>query len=58
MKRNFGTLTLLIAVILMTAAIGCDRVTPPMVPTESGASEGMMPPMTASDEEASVRYGL
>ena len=57
MKRNFGTLTLLV-VILMAAAIGCERTTPPMIPIESDASEGMMPPMTGSDEESANQLTL
>ena len=56
MKRNFGTLTLLMAVMLM-AALGCERTTPPIIPTGSNASDGMMP-TGGSDEESSVRYGL
>ena len=57
MKRNFGTLTLLVVVMLM-AALGCGRTTPPMIPTESDASDGMMPTMTGSDEESANQLTL
>ena len=46
MKRNFGTLTLLLA-ILIAATIGCERATQQTILT---------PP--ADDEESAVRYGL
>ncbi len=55
MKRNFGTLTLLIVVMFMAAAIGCERATSPMIPTES---DGMMPPMLGSDEESANQLTL
>ena len=56
MKRNFGTLTLLLAVMLM-AALGCERATPPIIPTGSDASDGMMP-TGGSDEESANQLTL
>ena len=56
MKRSFGTLTLLLSVILMAATIGCERTNQQMIPV--GPSDEMMPMGPADDEESSVRYGL
>ncbi|RKU15009.1 hypothetical protein C6503_14200 [Candidatus Poribacteria bacterium] len=47
MKRNFGTLTLLVAILMATAIIGCDRATQQPIAT-----------VPMDDEESSVRYGL
>ena len=57
MKRNFGTLTLL-AIILMAAAIGCDRTNREVIPIGPAPADEMMPMVPADDEESSVRYGL
>ena len=57
MKRNFETLTLLVA-ILIAATIGCERMQPEMILTGSDASDGMMPPMQGSDEESAVQLAL
>lgn len=56
MKRNFGTLTLFLAVILMATTIGCERTDQQMIPV--GPSDETMPMGPADDEESSVRYGL
>ena len=56
MKYNFGTLTLLV-VILMVAALGCERATPPMIPTTPGEADGTMP-TGADDEESTVQLAL
>lgn len=47
MKRNFGTLTLLVAILMATAIIGCERATQQMIPT-----------MQADDEESAVRLAI
>ena len=47
MKRNFGALTLLVAILMATAIIGCEQTTRQTILT---------PPV--DDEESSVRYGL
>ena len=47
MKRNFGTLALLVAILMATAIIGCERTTQQTITT-----------VPADDEESSVRYGL
>ena len=47
MKRNFGTLTLLVAILMATAIIGCERTTQQPITT-----------VPMDDEESSVRYGL
>ena len=47
MKRNFGTLTLLVVLLMATAIIGCERATQQPITT-----------VPADDEESSVRYGL
>lgn len=47
MKRNFGTLTLLVAILMATAIIGCGRDTQQTITT-----------VPVDDEESSVRYGL
>ena len=47
MKRNFGTLTLLVAILMATAIIGCERGTPQTITT-----------VPVDDEESSTRYGL
>ena len=57
MKRNFETLTLLVA-ILMAATIGCERMQQQMILTGSDASDGMIPPMQGSDEESAVQLAL
>ena len=57
MKRNFGTLTLLV-VILMATTIGCDRADRQIIPIEAAPPDEIMPMGPASDEESSVRYGL
>ena len=56
MKRSFGTLTLLLSVILMAATIGCERTNQQMIPV--GPSDETMPMGPADDEESSVRYSL
>ena len=57
MKRNFGTLTLLIA-ILMATAMGCDRADRQMIPIGPALSDETMPMGPASDEESAVRLAL
>ena len=57
MKRNFETLTLLVA-ILITATIGCERMQQEMILSGSDASDGMIPPMQGSDEESAVQLAL
>ena len=57
MKRNFETLTLLVA-ILITATFGCDRTQQQMILSGSDASDGMIPPMQGSDEESAVQLAL
>ena len=47
MKRNFGTLTLLVAILMATAIIGCGRDGQQTINT-----------VPVDDEESSVRYGL
>ena len=47
MKRNFGTLTLLAAILMATTIIACDRTTQQPITT-----------VPVDDEESSVRYGL
>ena len=47
MKRNFGTLALLVAILMATAIIGCERTTQQTITT-----------VPVDDEESSVRYGL
>lgn len=58
MKRNFGTLTLLLVVILMTATIGCERTNRQMIPVGPAPSDGMMPTGSADDEESTVQLAL
>ena len=48
MKRNFGTLTLLVAILMATAIIGCERAT----------QQQPITTIPMDDEESSVRYGL
>ena len=57
MKRNFGTLTLLV-VILMATTIGCDRTNRQIIPSEPAPSDEMMPMGSASDEESAVQLAL
>ena len=57
MKRNFGTLTLLV-VILIAATIGCDRATQQMIPVGPTPSDETMPPMPGSDEESANQLTL
>ena len=47
MKRNFGTLTLLAAILMATTIIGCERDGQQTITT-----------VPVDDEESSVRYGL
>ena len=47
MKRNFGTLTLLVAILMAIAIIGCERTTQQPITT-----------VPVDDEESSVRYSL
>ena len=49
MKRNLGTLTLLLVVIWMTATIGCERTNQQMIPVG---------PAPADDEESTVQLAL
>ncbi len=49
MKRNFGTLTLLLVAILMAAVLGCDRANRQMIPVG---------PAPADDEESTVQLAL
>ena len=58
MKRNFGTLTLLLTVILMAATIGCERTNRQMIPVGPAPSDGMMPMGPADDEESTVQLAL
>ncbi|MCY3740316.1 MAG: FxLYD domain-containing protein [Candidatus Poribacteria bacterium] len=48
MKRNFGTLTLLVAILMAATLIGCERTTQQTIP--------MMP--VADDEESAVRLAI
>ena len=57
MKRNFGTLTLLV-VILMAMTMGCDRADRQMIPIGPAPSDEMMPMGPASDEESAVQLAL
>ena len=57
MKRNFGTLNLLVA-ILMATAMGCDRADRQMIPIAPALSDETMPMGPASDEESAVRLAL
>ena len=47
MKRNFGTLTLLVTILMAIAIIGCERTTQQPITT-----------VPVDDEESSVRYSL
>lgn len=49
MKRNFGTLALLLVVILMAATIGCERTTRQMIPGG---------PAPSDDEESTIQLAL
>lgn len=57
MKRNFGTLTLLV-VMLMATVIGCDRADRQIIPVGPAPSDEMMPMGPASDEESTVRLAI
>ena len=58
MKRNFGTLTLLLVAILMAAALGCDRANRQMIPVGPAPSDEMMPMAPSDDEESTVQLAL
>ena len=58
MKRNFGTLTLLLFVILTTATIGCERTNQQMIPIGPVPSDGMMSMGPVDDEESTVQLAL
>lgn len=58
MKRNFGTLTLLLGVILMAATIGCERTNQQMIPVGPAPADGTMPMAPADDEESTVQLTL
>ncbi len=59
MKRNLGTLTLLLVVgILMAATIGCERTTRQMIPVGPASSDEMTPMAPADDEESTVQLAL
>lgn len=59
MKRNLGTLTLLLVVgILMAATIGCERTTRQMIPVGPASSDEMTPMTPADDEESTVQLAL
>ncbi len=57
MKRNFGTFTLLVAV-LMATAIGCDRADRQIIPSGPAVSDEMMPMGPADDEESANQLTL
>lgn len=54
MKRNFGTTTLLI-VILMATVVGCERK--PQIPTMTGGDEESANRLTLTDTYDNVRNG-
>ena len=56
MKPNFGTLILLLAVILMAAITGCERTNRQTIPVGPAPSDGMMP--MGDDEESTVQLAL
>ena len=58
MKRNVGTLTLLLAVILMAATLGCDRTNRQIIPVGPAPSDGTMPMGPADDEESANQLTL
>ena len=58
MKRNFGTLTLLLVVgILITATIGCERTTRQMIPVGPADDEESTVQLALTDTYDNIRNG-